>query len=137
MKIVIDTNILLVSIPAHSKYRPILDAFSKRKYTLIVTTAIYFEYIEVLEKLSAKGVTKYIEDALVVARNVLKPEVYYYWNLITGDPDDNKFIDAYIAADGDYLVTNDAHFNEAKKVNFPLINIVSADEFLEILKKAQ
>jgi predicted nucleic acid-binding protein len=137
MKIVIDTNILLVSIPAHSKYRPILDAFSKRIYTLIITTAIYFEYIEMLEKLSAKGVTKYIEDALVVARNVLKPEVYYYWDLITVDPDDNKFIDAYIAADGDYLVTNDAHFNEAKKVNFPLVNIVSADEFLEILKKVQ
>jgi len=73
MKIVTDTNILLVSIPAHSKYRPIPDAFAKRKYTLIVTTAIYFGYAEVLEKLSVKGVTKYIEDALIAARNVLKP----------------------------------------------------------------
>jgi predicted nucleic acid-binding protein len=54
MKVVIDTNILLVSIPPHSKFRPILDAFSIRKYTLIVTTDIYFEYLEVLEKRSAK-----------------------------------------------------------------------------------
>lgn len=67
----------------------------------------------------------------------MKAEVYYFWNLITVDPDDNKFIDAYVAADADYLVTNDAHFNEVKKVNFPLVNIVSADEFLEILKKVQ
>ncbi len=66
MNIVIDTNILLVSIPAHSKYRPVLNAFSNRKYTLIITTAIYFEYIEILENLSAKGVAKYIEDALVL-----------------------------------------------------------------------
>ncbi len=43
MKIVIDTNILLVSIPAHSKYRPIFDAYSKRKFTLVITTDIYFE----------------------------------------------------------------------------------------------
>lgn len=135
MNIVIDTNILLVSIPAHSKYRPVLNAFSNRKYTLIITTAIYFEYIEILENLSAKGVAKYIEDALVFARNVLQTEVYYNWNLITVDPDDNKFTDAYIAANADYLVTNDAHFNEVKKIPFPPVNIISADEFLEVLKE--
>ena len=135
MKVVIDTNILLVSIPVKSKYRPILDAFSQRKFIIVVTTDIYFEYLEVLEKLSAKGVTDYIEDALTISRNVLKAEVYYYWNLINADPDDNKFTDAYIAANADYLVTNDAHFNEVKKIHFPPVNIVSADEFLENLKQ--
>ncbi len=135
MKVVIDTNVLLVSIPAHSKYRPIFDAYSKRKFTLVITTDIYFEYIEVLEKLSAKGVSNYIDDSLVFARNVLKPEVYYYWGWITVDPDDNKFTDAYIAANADYLVTNDAHFNEVKKIPFPPVNIISADEFLEVLKE--
>lgn len=63
--------------------------------------------------------------------------MYYNWNLITVDPDDNKFTDAYIAANADYLVTNDAHFNEVKKIPFPPVNIVSADEFLNILEKAQ
>ncbi len=51
----------------------------------------------------------------------------------TADEDDNKFIDAAIAANADYLVTNDSHFNEAKLVNFPKVNIITADEFLEIL----
>jgi len=32
-------------------------------------------------------------------------------------------------------VTNDAHFKEAKKFEFPNVNIISADEFLEILKR--
>lgn len=134
MKIVVDTNILLVSIPPHSKYRPIFDSFSKRNYTLVVTTDIYFEYIEVLEALAAKGVVKFIEDALRISRNVLTPDIYYNFNLITVDPDDNKFTDAYIAADADYLVTNDAHFNEVKKSPFPPVHIISADDFLEILK---
>ncbi|HEX8459930.1 MAG TPA: PIN domain-containing protein, partial [Segetibacter sp.] len=59
----------------------------------------------------------------------------YNWNLISTDPDDNKFIDAFIAANADYLVTNDAHFNEVKKTPFPPVNIISADEFLEVLKE--
>jgi len=50
-------------------------------------------------------------------------------------PDDNKFTDAYIAANADYLVTNDAHFNEVKNISFPPVNVISADEFLEIVKK--
>ncbi|WP_394338868.1 PIN domain-containing protein [Hanamia caeni] len=51
------------------------------------------------------------------------------------DPDDNKFFDAAVAGKADFIVTNDAHFNEAKKFEFPNVNIISADEFLEILKR--
>lgn len=90
--------------------------------------------MEVLGRLSAKGVATYIEDALTFARKVLEPEVYFNWGLISIDPDDNRFTDAYIAANADYLVTNDAHFNEVKKVAFPPVNIISAEDFLEILK---
>ena len=34
--------------------------------------------------------------------------------LINADPDDNKFFDIAVAANADYLVTNDAHFNMVK-----------------------
>ncbi len=134
MKVVIDTNILLISVPPHSKYRPIFDAFTKRKFELVVTTAIFFEYIELLEKLAAEGAAHSVGRSLVFARNIIIPEIYYHWNLITVDPEDNKFADAYIAANADYLVTNDAHFNELKNVIFPPVNIISADDFLEIVK---
>lgn len=77
---------------------------------------------------------EYFKDLFRAAENIIVPEVYYNWNLITADPDDNKFTDAYIAADADYLVTNDTHFNEIKKSPFPRVNIISADEFLEVLK---
>lgn len=32
------------------------------------------------------------------------------------DPDDNKFIDCYVAAYADYLVTNDNHFNVLQQI---------------------
>jgi uncharacterized protein len=67
-------------------------------------------------------------------KNVFIATPYFHWDLINIDKDDNKFIDAYLASDADYLVTNDAHFNEVKSINFPKLNIVSADEFLKILK---
>jgi predicted nucleic acid-binding protein len=57
------------------------------------------------------------------------------WNAITEDPDDNKFFDIAIAGNADYLVTNDAHFNSVKKLSFPSVKIVSADDFLRLVKQ--
>lgn len=56
--------------------------------------------------------------------------------MITQDADDNKFFDVAVAANADYLVTNDTHFNEAAKIPFPRMNIISADSFLEIIQKS-
>ena len=63
--------------------------------------------------------------------------IYYSWNAITQDPDDNKFFDVAVAANADYLVTNDAHFREAANIPFPKVNIISADAFLDILQKTE
>lgn len=53
--------------------------------------------------------------------------------LINADPDDNKFFDIAVAANADYLVTNDAHFNMVKNLTFPSIKIISAKDFLQII----
>jgi predicted nucleic acid-binding protein len=53
--------------------------------------------------------------------------------LITEDPDDNKFVDAAVAGNTDYIVTNDRHFKVLKDIEFPSVNICSSKEFLEIL----
>ncbi|MBL0263639.1 MAG: PIN domain-containing protein [Leptospiraceae bacterium] len=35
---------------------------------------------------------------------------YFKWRLIETDPDDNKFVDCAIAANAEYLATEDNHF---------------------------
>ena len=35
----------------------------------------------------------------------------FHFNLITHDPDDNKFADCAIAAEADYIITEDGHFD--------------------------
>ena len=51
--------------------------------------------------------------------------------LITQDPDDNKFVDCAFAAGADYLVSEDTHFNILRDTPFPLLNLVTLDEFMQ------
>lgn len=134
MKIVLDSNVLLVALGKKSNYRPIWDAFSEGKYQLIISDEIVYEYQEILHQHSAYGVAEIITEIFIESADVLHQHVYYNWNIIKEDPDDNKFFDIAVAANADYLVTNDAHFNIAKQLAFPSIKIISAKEFLTILQ---
>ena len=70
---------------------------------------------------------------LLSASNVEKQDVFFRWQLIEIDKDDNKFVDRSIAGNADYLVTNDKHFSVLKTIEFPPITIITIDEFLELL----
>ncbi len=134
MKVVLDSNVLLVALGKRSNYRPIWEAFVEGKFKLIVSDDIIYEYQEVLQNHSAPGVADLVIEIFVESIEVIYQQVYYSWNVIKQDPDDNKFFDIAVAANADYLVTNDAHFNEARYLPFPSVKIVTADEFLDILK---
>lgn len=66
--------------------------------------------------------------------DVIYKRISYRWNAITADPDDNKFFDAAVASNADYLVTNDNHFDQVKNLPFPKVNIISAEEFLLLVQ---
>jgi putative PIN family toxin of toxin-antitoxin system len=135
MKVLIDTNIFLISIPSKSPYHEIIQAFNRRVYQLIITTPIFLEYEEILTDKANSLVAKNVLSALLEAPNVIGTEIFCHWDIITADFDDNKFTDAYISGDADYLVTHDAHFNKVKQMGFPKINIITANEFLSILRE--
>ncbi len=75
-----------------------------------------------------------VMEVFVESPDVIFQVVYYKWNMITEDPDDNKFFDLAVAANVDYLVTNDAHFNQIKSTEFPKVNVINSTQFLEIVK---
>ena len=72
-------------------------------------------------------------EILEESENVFYQRVSYKWDAIKKDRDDNKFFDVAVGSAAHYLVTNDKHFKEAKKLTFPKVNIITAQEFLEIL----
>lgn len=134
MRIIIDTNILLVSLKRSSKYRLVFQHLLEKKYYLIITNEILSEYIEIIGKKTNAEISNNLGDLLIKLENVEKVDVHFNWLLITEDPDDNKFVDAAIGGNVDFLVTNDHHFRLLKEVEFPKVNVISADEFMDILK---
>jgi len=137
MRIVLDSNVLLVALGKRSLYKLIWQTFAKGLYKIVVSEEILHEYEEILLQHAAPGIADLVLESFVESPDVIYQRIFYNWNAIPADPDDNKFFDAAVAGDADFLVTNDAHFNEAKKMEFPFINIISANKFLEILKKGK
>jgi putative PIN family toxin of toxin-antitoxin system len=135
MKVVIDSNVLLVALGKRSKYRLIWDAFIEGKYKLIISQAIVHEYEEILNLYSAPGAAELVLETFLESPDIMFKRIYYSWHAIGSDPDDNKFFDVSVAANADYLVTNDTHFKEAESLPFPKVAIISVDQFLDIVKE--
>lgn len=74
-----------------------------------------------------------VMDALVEHPHVRFVAKYFHWNLIEIDPDDNKFVDCAIAANADYVVTQDKHFQVLKNIPFPRIEVLNFEQFKRLL----
>lgn len=135
MKIVLDSNVLISALGKRSKYRPIWDVFTEGYYQLIVSEDILKEYEEIMQEHSAPGAAEIVMEIFIESPDVITQKVYYNWNAILADPDDNKFFDIAVAADVDYLVTNDRHFDEVKALSFPKANVIDAETFLNVLNQ--
>jgi putative PIN family toxin of toxin-antitoxin system len=133
MKIVLDTNCLIVCLPVSSPYYCLWKAFRDMQITLCYTTDIIFEYNEVLTRFFHPQFANDIINELLLSPNVIKVNNYYRWNLIAVDPDDNKFVDCALNAGANFLVTNDHHFKALKYIEFPPIEVVGIEDFKKIL----
>jgi putative PIN family toxin of toxin-antitoxin system len=133
MKIVLDTNCLVVCLPATSPYYCLWKAFRNAQITLCYTTDIINEYSEILARFYNQQFVNNVINELLLSFNVIKTTNYYKWNLITADPDDNKFVDCTLNSGADYLVTNDRHFNILKSIEFPPIKIIDMESFKKII----
>ena len=133
MKIVLDTNVLLMSLPVASPYRSIFDRIGKEEITLAINNEILWEYEEILSVKTKPEIAFNVINYLLRLNSVELYSSYYKFNLITADVDDNKFVDCAIASQSDYLVTNDKHFDVLKEIPFPKVNVISASNFLNII----
>jgi uncharacterized protein len=134
MKIILDTNVLLVSLPSHSKYYPIFQALQNKVFDLYLSNEILTEYEEIIARSLGLNRTDLKLQELLNLSNVHHIEPFYNWQLIENDADDNKFADCAVACGADYLVTNDRHYNILNDIPFPPITIIKAEDFLEIIK---
>jgi len=129
MKIVLDTNCLLPAIFDNSPYFWLWQEFCKGKFSLCCSNDILEEYEELLASFYSIEISESVINTITNATNFIPVNPHFKWNLITADPEDNKFVDCALNAGADYIVTNDKHFNILKEMNFPYIKVVDIETF--------
>jgi uncharacterized protein len=133
MRVVIDTNCLIVSIPKRSINYWLYLAFRDEVFTWVVSTEILNEYYEKLTEFYSAATAEIVITALLTSPNTELTEPYFHYNLVENDPDDNKFANLAISTNARYLVSNDKHFNIFKSIDFPPLEVVKLEEFKIIL----
>ena len=133
MKIVLDTNCLIMAISSKNKYHIIWKSFLAGKYTLCVSNEILEEYVEVIGRNISPTVADMVAYTLLAKKNVLRFDPHFRFHLIESDNDDNKFVDCAINSGAMYIVTEDHHFNVLKQIPFPHVDCIGIDSFIEIL----
>ena len=133
MKIVLDTNCLLRSVPPKSEYHSILTSLKQGIYTLCYSNEILTEYEELLMRFYSNQLTYNLLNFIINSNHTKQVNPHYKWNLIVADNDDNKFVDCALNAGADFIVTNDRHFNIMDKIEFPPIKVIDIETFKKIL----
>jgi len=98
-----------------------------------VSNEIINEYEEILAKKISPAFAKNIIHVIINSENVVLIHPTFRFNLLSIDPDDNKFIDCAIVANADYIVSQDKHFDVLKKIDFPKVSVIRVEEFAELL----
>jgi putative PIN family toxin of toxin-antitoxin system len=137
MRIVLDTNCFLAILPKISPYRTVFDAYRQGRFELAVSTEILAEYEEIFGSRMTPTIAQNVLSLVDKQPNTVRVNVFYSWNLITSDPDDNKFVDAAIASNADYLVTHDGHFRVLSEVAFPNVVCLTLAEFIRVLDERE
>ena len=134
LRLILDTNIFLVSLAPNYKYNWIYRSLVENKFDLVISNEILTEYQEQIVKRYGINYTEAALDFLLLLPNVILNNPSFLWQLIESDKDDNKFIDCYIAGQCDYIISNDRHVLQIKSSKFPQIAVLNYNEFEEMFK---
>lgn len=130
MRVVLDTNCLIMAISARNEYHQVWQAFLAGKYIMCVTNEIIEEYSEVISRNISPFLSELVISAIINRKNVLMKSPSYAFHLIEADVDDNKFVDCAIISNAKYIVTNDHHFDVLRSIPFPKVDVVNLNRFL-------
>jgi putative PIN family toxin of toxin-antitoxin system len=134
MKAVLDTNVLISGVIATGVPHDLMTAGFKDDYQIIVSVETLTEFRETLLKypdrfhLDPEEVQKEVETVRYFA-DFVDPDVEI--SAVEDDPDDDKFLEAAVAGNIDYVVSGDKHLLGLE--TFRGIEIVEPRTFYERL----
>jgi putative PIN family toxin of toxin-antitoxin system len=132
MKAVLDTNVFISGIFWTGASRKTLELWRDGKYTVVASLASVSEVEAVLKDFKIGLPDDHIAvwiDLIVANCMLVEPDEKI--DAVSDDPDDNMFLEAAVAAEADYIVSQDNHLLKLKE--FRGIKIVRPEEFNKLL----
>lgn len=130
-RIVIDTNVFVSSIVFGGKPRELIDLIADDILTLIIAQDLLTE----IRRIIVARFPSFLDDFLKVEKLLESDAIWIQLGDVTvsvsRDPDDNKFIEAALIGNCNYLVSGDKDLLDIKEYNG--IKIVSVSEFLQLI----
>ena len=131
LRVVIDTNVFISSIVFGGKPRKLIDLIADDVLTLITARDLL---TEIRRSIVAKF-PSFLEDFVKVEKLLESDAIWIRLGAVTvnvsRDIDDNKFIEAALIGDCNYIVSGDKDLLDIKE--YSGIKIVSVGEFLQLL----
>ena len=134
MLVVIDTHVLLRLFGRRGQHRELRDALLDGRVSCAVSTDVLLEYEELVVAKAGREAWENIRQLLRLLSirygTVVEVEPTYRFQVISVDPDDNKFTDCAIVANADFVITEDAHFAPLASAGYKP-QVISPIEFIQ------
>lgn len=132
MRVVLDTNVFVSGIHWDGPSGKVLQAWMDGRFTLVISLPIIEELVRVLSGFKVKM----DPEEIVWFETLLKEhsdQVYPVDRIqvVKDDPDDDKFFDAALEGEADYIVSQDRHLLDISE--YAGVKVVDPVRFLELL----
>ena len=140
MRVVLDTSVIVAGFRSRSgASNLLLQAVAKGALRPLVTTALFWEYEEVLLRPEHRLVTGMspadVEGALAALAAAAEPvEVHFRWRPQLADSSDELFLEAAVNGAADFLVTHNLRDFEPAAKKFEL-RVIAPQQCLKEMKK--
>lgn len=134
MLVVIDTHVLLRLFGRRGQHRELREALLNGRVSCAVSTDVLLEYEELVVAKAGREAWENIRRLLRLLSirygTVVEVEPTFRFQVISVDPDDNKFTDCAIVANADFVITEDAHFAPLASAGYKP-QVISPTEFIQ------
>lgn len=132
MKIVADTNLFVAAnYNPNSASAQVLNMVARRDLILVWSEEIAEEIYKIMDNAQVKDkFKKKVRNRILRPEHLVEPSQRI--KEIKEDPDDNKFLEAAVEGDVDYIISSDHHLLKIRK--FQDIPILMPTNFWQVIK---
>jgi len=134
IKAILDTNVLISGVFWKGPPFEILKAWQEQRFRLAISLPILEEFRRVLDEFAKERQMLVLNSVLKVIElrsEIVKPVPFS--EPVCSDPDDDKFLEAAIAAGADYIVSGDKALLNVKFHHE--VEVVRPSRFLKLLSR--